>query len=537
MNLLRQPLVRTQLRFRLHIKSQPQLLQTSAAIAPRTFQRTLTAVTSYLLLSTLSSPEATAAAIMPSRPFPYFQKASAIVLDLKALGTRIVQSEDRRQHGFEASRKIQIAIVQARSALERESNDGADNKDDEDNGMMSSLDSLLASMSLLTPANRIPREANLGYRVEEVVQYKAFCHFLETAHLLPPSACPYATDEEYLSGACMGLAQDLSRYGMGRATARDVDSVTAARNLVQDVLEELLQFDFRNGPLRRKYDGTKYALKTLETILYELAVTGTTDATTSSNAASNNNNDMDEQPPPEQKRIRSERESLLPKDELHWLRQRMEHREELRETLIKKSRDGQKAAKQAIFAMHRGDKSRSLHLLEQCESCITQHLWPIVQEDPHLRSGSFAGVLEEYVEAKLFYVWLYGTDTSNTISPTGTLLTPEAFASVLELEPEEYLGGLCDLTGEVGRYAVQCGTARDVDGVKLCLQTNGAILTAIQTLERTPSGMGKKMDVLRHSVEKLQRILYEMSLSEAAGGRNVEHQMDIDRDIGEGGGE
>jgi hypothetical protein len=30
------------------------------------------------------------------------------------------------------------------------------------------------------------------------------------------------------------------------------------------------------------------------------------------------------------------------------------------------------------------------------------------------------------------------------------------------------------------------------------------------------------MDQLRRSVEKLERILYEMSLSEAAGGRKVE---------------
>jgi predicted translin family RNA/ssDNA-binding protein len=72
----------------------------------------------------------------------------------------------------------------------------------------------------------------------------------------------------------MGLCQDLARYGMGRATARDVESVTQARNLVQEILEYLLTFDFRSGYLRRKYDGTKYALKTLETILYELSVTG-----------------------------------------------------------------------------------------------------------------------------------------------------------------------------------------------------------------------------------------------------------------------
>ena len=48
-----------------------------------------------------------------------------------------------------------------------------------------------------------------------------------------------------------------------------------ARDLVDSLLVELMKFDFRNGPLRRKFDGVKYALKRLENILYELAVTDT----------------------------------------------------------------------------------------------------------------------------------------------------------------------------------------------------------------------------------------------------------------------
>lgn len=517
--------MRTQLRSLLHYATRTAGIENRTRLPFRRFDITTTFQFSTSAQEASAVAVATAASkIMPSPPFPYFQQSSTVVLDLTALGTRIAHAEERRQHGFDASRKVQVALVKARRALEHES---AMNSLHDD---ATSLDSLLASMSLLSPADRLPREANLSYRVEDVVQYKAFCYFLETARLLPPSACPFCTDEEYLSGACMGLANDLSRYGMGRATARDVESVTSARNLVQDILEELLQFDFRNGPLRRKYDGTKYALKTLETILYELAVTGTTTATTTTTS---------NEEEPVQKRVRSEQTLLLPKGELQLLRKRMEHREELRETLIKKSRDGQKAAKQSIFAMHRGDKERALHLLQECESCIARHLWPIVKEDPHLRSGCFASVLEEYVEAKLFYTWLYGTTegATNNGAPTAILLTPDAFVNVPALEPEEYLGGLCDLTGEVGRYAVQRGTARDVEGVKLCLQTNGAILTAIQTMERTPGGMtGKKFDVLRHAVEKLERILYEMSLSEAAGGRNVAHSMEMERDLHGGGG-
>jgi hypothetical protein len=60
----------------------------------------------------------------------------------------------------------------------------------------------------------------LNNRVEDYVQLLAFSHFLTTGTLLPPLTCTFATDEEYLGGACMGLCQDLTWYGMGRATAQ-----------------------------------------------------------------------------------------------------------------------------------------------------------------------------------------------------------------------------------------------------------------------------------------------------------------------------
>ena len=427
--------------------------------------------------------------LKPSRPFQY-KPAKPIAFDLTDLGKDAAKADEKIQSAYDSSRQLQVALQQARTALlyDDESSDHSD--------ASRALDMLVLSI-LPHHAPRTIRDANLSHRIEEYVRFKALAHFLETAQLLPPSSCPYATDEEWLAGACMGLAQDLQNYGLGRATARDVQSVSMARNLVQEILEQLLQFDFRNGPLRRKYDGTKYSLKTLETILYELSITGTP------------LHDNDE---PEVKRSRME--SLLPKDELKDLRTRMEHRDELREAIIKKSRDGQKAAKQSIFALHRGDKNKAFALLQECEACIVNDLLPIVNEEPPLRSGSFSNVMEEYAEAKLFYAWLYGKEDSEQ-APVGDMLLLNDFK--LTLTMEEYLGGVCDLTGEVGRFAVERGTARDIDSVKLALHTCGLIQSAFQTMQKTPNSINKKMDQNRRSVEKLERMLYEMSLSEATG--------------------
>ena len=201
---------------------------------------------------------------------------------------------------------------------------------------------------------------------------------------------------------------------------------------------------------------------------------------------------------------------LIPKKEIAAIRERMDHRDKLRERLIKTCRDGQKAAKQSIFAMHRGDAKRASKLLTDCENCVKNDLLPILKEEPTLRYGSFAGVMEEYVEGKLFFTWLYGDEEN-----VRRVLLPDEIP--LSISMDDYLGGLCDLTGEIGRVAVARGTARDKEGVKLCYESNKAILMMLRLLGKLPKGVSKKMNMVSKSVEKLERVLYEQSLMEMTG--------------------
>ena len=71
----------------------------------------------------------------------------------------------------------------------------------------------------------------------------------------------------------MSFTHSLARYSQGRALVRDVDSCKIASGLCASMLEEMMKFDFKNGQLRRKYDGVKYAVKKCENILYELSIT------------------------------------------------------------------------------------------------------------------------------------------------------------------------------------------------------------------------------------------------------------------------
>lgn len=472
------------------------------------------------------------ATTMPKPPYTHEYSTPGQQLlpefSLTELGEIIASDDQQKKAASDLDRRLRVAHTAAKDAVDMNLPMEVQNE------RMQAMERLFLegeknhaeTTTSLIQDNRQSRLASLSYRVEDYARLSAFRHFLQTAELWPlpqktsgtndSSTVIPVTDEEYLGGACMGLAQDLSRYALGRATVRDVASVQAAKDLVAKLLDFLLTIDFRNGPLRRKYDGVKYALQSLERLLYELAVT---DASSSSKTT-------DEEPA--KKKTKSnidDADSNKHAAELQALKKRMDHRDELREKLIKKCRDGQKAAKQAIFALHRDDVRRATTLTEQCEACI-QELHPTVVEEPPLRSGSFCNMLEEYVEARLFAAWLEGPNGK----ASGKLLVPADFSAVIELSPDEYLGGLCDLTGEIGRYAVQRGTERDADSVRLCLHSNQRILSAIQSMPVFPSGIGKKMDTLRRSIEKLERILYELSLSEAAGGRPVQSEVEHNND-------
>lgn len=452
--------------------------------------------------------------IQPSPPFKYFSSTTSMHnLDFAELDAIISTSEAERQGAFDTSAKIKVLLTKARRSLEKAIEEDQSDHDK----IMEELETLI--QSTLPAEKQSVRLGNLTYQFQDYARLKSYQYFLSTGKLLPPSQLPETiSDEEYLAGAVIGLTQDLARYVIGRATARDGESVILARYLVDNLLSFLMKFDFRNGMLRRKYDGVKYALKTCETVLYELSVTGMEFEADKGIIIGDKKTELNDQP--ETKRMKREDENsmddvvtdfVIPTEELELLRQRIEHRDELRESLIKRCRDAQKAAKQAIFALHRNDSNRASKLISQCENIVRSDLNPLVDEDPTLYYGSYSNVLEEYAEAKLFQSWLLE-------KPQGRLLMPNDFSTV-PLKPIDYLGGLCDLTGEIGRFAVQRGTKRDTADVKFCLETNLSILFAFETLQRFPSGsqISKKMEQLKRTVEKLERMLYELSLVQATG--------------------
>ena len=377
---------------------------------------------------------------------------------------------------------------------------------------------------------------------------------MEACHILRQRASHVAVHEEDLGAA----AQEIRFFH---------------RFYVLPLEDELLKFDFRNGPLRRKFDSVKYVSKALEELLYQLSFR-------SSDGAS--------------------REGLsgVPEDAPAWdlgeIRLTIEKYDAARDEIIKRARDITKAGKQAIYSCHRaaheqtgGPAQRAAKELERAfallrdgrkvaETLMRTFMQPrTVFEDagdessrvkegtgtsaaPTILPGfeaadfvfaslryqpSFSQALEELAEAALF---------ANFFSKKKILLEDGSAGTGMAYSGAEVVGALSDFTGELHRWAVFEGTQRRRES----LQLNSAIQTEVAELFLAlgaPAGRaalqvgpqpigrvaGKKGGSVRTNLSKGEQLLFESRLSElkrlgGAGGAGLDVGGEMFGDAGGG---
>eukprot|EP00037_Helgoeca_nana_P011256 m.100943 g.100943 ORF g.100943 m.100943 type:complete len:337 (-) comp20708_c0_seq7:123-1133(-) len=195
-------------------------------------------------------------------------------------------------------------------------------------------------------------------------------------------------------------------------------------------------------------------------------------------------------------------------DDFDAMRDRISAYDSAREDVIKRCRDPQKMSKQAIYAMHRGNLDGAREQLEKAKSTAAAIFDERIKDASTLRYGSYSNALEEYAEGALFLTWLDSGDIAPMDAPGLELL-----------DPPEYIGGLVDFTGEVGRVAVMAATRRDQPKVEQALAAALTVQDALMCLGM-PSKLAKKEGALRTNIKKIEHVLYELSLVKATG-RNV----------------
>jgi predicted translin family RNA/ssDNA-binding protein len=104
--------------------------------------------------------------------------------------------------------------------------------------------------------------------LQEYVEAIAYLEYVKNGRLLSHKELG-VDDESYLLGLC-DLSGELVRNAINGAIEGDVKNALAVKEFVSELYWELSQFDFKNGEIRRKYDGIKYDLKKLEDLVLQL---------------------------------------------------------------------------------------------------------------------------------------------------------------------------------------------------------------------------------------------------------------------------
>ncbi|MBI2436632.1 MAG: hypothetical protein HYV41_02750 [Candidatus Magasanikbacteria bacterium] len=169
----------------------------------------------------------------------------------------------------------------------------------------------------------------------------------------------------------------------------------------------------------------------------------------------------------------------------------------IRRDIIKLSDDALHFSKRAIFAMHRDDLTEAQMKLNDAEKNLKEVIKKYGKDERATDEGSYKAGLEEFVEATLLYQFL----TTGKISEIKSL----------PISPESYVAGLCDVPGELYRYAIKSATIRNIEMVKKCAMTAEEITGELIEFNLT-SYLRNKFDQAKSAVQKIEQIVYELSL-------------------------
>lgn len=170
--------------------------------------------------------------------------------------------------------------------------------------------------------------------------------------------------------------------------------------------------------------------------------------------------------------------------------------EEARRELVKSAGDALAMSKQAIFAMHRDDPERAEKLLTEARAIQASLAKKFAKIPGLVWEGSYRAALEEFAEASLFLDFVRGREVG-AVEAEG-------------IDPDAYLGGLMDMTGELVRREVTKATVGDFAEAERCHKAIGEAMGELILMDiRGP--LRPKFDQTKSNLRKSEEIMYDLS--------------------------
>ena len=167
-----------------------------------------------------------------------------------------------------------------------------------------------------------------------------------------------------------------------------------------------------------------------------------------------------------------------------------------REELIKDSRDILRDSKQAIYMVHRNELDKAERILSKIEKQNVE-IKKKIKCNPKLDFlGAYSVAIQEYVEAKCYLGFVKNKKIPSCAS--------------LRVQVEDYLMGICDLTGELGRRAVQSVIRKDYREAYIIRDVVDQIYGLFLQLNLRNGELRKKSDSIKWNLKKIEDIIYDI---------------------------
>ncbi|MBI2657917.1 hypothetical protein HYX08_04455 [Candidatus Woesearchaeota archaeon] len=185
---------------------------------------------------------------------------------------------------------------------------------------------------------------------------------------------------------------------------------------------------------------------------------------------------------------------MLSKKEFGKIRHEMHNLDLKREAIIQTSREIITISKQVIYAAQRNDLKAASDAIRDIKEKVSKLRKINVSTDTNISAVAF----QEYVEAVAFYEFV-----KNNKIPTKASLGVSA---------EDYLSGICDLTGELVRKAIYEVIHKKFDEAEKIKELVHDIYGEFLKLHLRNGELRKKSDSIKWNLKKLEEVMYDISM-------------------------
>jgi len=189
---------------------------------------------------------------------------------------------------------------------------------------------------------------------------------------------------------------------------------------------------------------------------------------------------------------------MIDKKEFEEMRNEIGAFDEKRDKIIKDSRNVLKLSKQIIYSLHRSETKEAEKLLFDIKKEL-ENLKKHAEKHPELLYlSAYKVAFQEYVEAAAYYNWV----------KSNKLVTRKE----LGVSADSYLLGICDLTGELVRKAINSAIKQEYNAAFEIKEFVSELYGVLLKFDFRNGELRKKFDSIKYDLKKLEDLVLELKL-------------------------